>query len=243
MGGRPIPPEPRRRRGEGGRLLACALASAALGCAGGVSSLSGGGISDGTIAAGLKDALEVGTRNAVAIASRKGGYSDDPRLRIGLPDSLDKLAKGLRVVGFSDQLDELELAMNRAAEEAAGQAGPVFAEAIGRITFTDARAILEGGDSAATEYFERASRSELESRFAPIIGEKMGRVGVVQRYDQLLSRYRSLPFTQSPSLDIRRYVTDRALDGLFVVLAEQERLIRTDPAARTTALLKQVFGR
>ena len=239
MGGRPIPPEPRRRRGKGGRLLACALASAALGCA---SFLTGGEISDATIAAGLKDALEVGTRSAVAIASRKGGYSDDPRLRIGLPDSLDKPAKGLRVLGFSDQLDELELAMNRAAEEAAGQAAPVFAEAIARMTFTDARATLEGGDSAATEYFERATRSELESRFEPIIGEKMGRVGVVQRYDQLLSRYRSLPFTQSPSLDIRRYVTDRALDGLFVVLAEQERMIRTDPAARTTALLKQVFG-
>jgi uncharacterized protein DUF4197 len=235
-----MPPQPRRRRGEGGRLLACALASAALGCA---SSLAGGEISDATIAAGLKDALEVGTRSAVAIASRKGGYSDDPRLRIGLPDALDKLAKGLRVLGFSDQLEELELAMNRAAEEAAAQAAPVFAEAIARMTITDARAILEEGDSAATEYFERATRSELESRFAPIIGEKMGRVGVVQRYDQLLSRYRSLPFTQSPSLDIRRYVTDRALDGLFVLLAEQERLIRTDPAARTTALLKQVFGR
>jgi len=234
-----MPREPRRRRKEGGRLLACALATAALGCAGGPSSLG----SDGRIAAALKDALEVGTRNAVGITSRKGGYSDDPRLRIGLPDSLDKLAKGLRVVGFGDQLEELELAMNRAAEEAAGQATQVFGEAIAQMTFTDARAILDGGDSAATEYFERTTRSELESRFEPIIGEKLGRVGVVKRYDQLLERYRSLPFTQSPSLDIRRYVTDRALDGLFVVLAEQERMIRTDPAARTTALLRQVFGR
>ena len=228
------------RRGAGVRLLASALALTALGCAGG---FGAGGLSDETIAAGLKDALLVGARNAVGIASREGGYSDDPRLRIGLPGSLEKLEKGLRVVGFGDELDEFELAMNRAAEEAAGEATDVFANAIQQMTFSDARAILGGGDTAATEYFERTSRSELEKRFQPIVGERLGRIGAVKRYDELLARYRSLPFTQSPSLDIRRYVTDRALDGLFAVLADQERSIRTDPAARTTALLRQVFGR
>ena len=228
-------------RGSGGpRLLASALASLALGCAGGLASR---GLDDETIMAGLKHALLIGTQNAVAITSREGGYSDDPRLRIGLPKALDKVAKGLRAVGFDDELDEFELAMNRAAEEAAGQATDVFGSAIREMTISDARAILGGGDTAATEYFERTTRSELESRFLPIVGERMGRIGAVKRYDELLERYRALPFTQSPSLDIRRYVTRRALDGLFAVLADQERAIRTDPAARTTALLEQVFGR
>jgi len=237
-------------RREGGRALGlvAALAAASPGCAvggglGSLGGLAGGATSESTVVAGLKEALAVGTRNAVAITSREGGYLDDPSIRIGLPGALDKLAKGLRAVGFRSQVDALELAMNRAAEQAAGEAADVFVAAIRQMTFPDALAILDGGDTAATEYFERTTRPELEVRFEPIVSEKMGRVGVVQRYDALLRRYRSIPFTQSPSLDIRRYVTNRALDGLFTVLGEQERKIRTDPAARTTELLKQVFGR
>ena len=237
-----------RRRRERGLRLACALASVALGCAGGgglgsLGGLAGGAKSESTVVAGLKEALAVGTQNAVGITSREGGYLDNPLIRIGLPGGLDKLAKGLRAVGFGGQVDELELAMNRAAEQAAGEATDVFVGAIRQMTFSDALGILDGGDTAATEYFERTTRPELASRFEPIVAEKMGQVGVVQSYDALLARYRSIPFTQSPSLDIRSYVTDRALDGLFTVLGEQERKIRTDPAARTTALLKQVFGR
>jgi len=237
-----------RRKGERGLRLVCALATVALGCAGGgglgsFGGLAGGGTSESTIVAGLKEALAVGTQNAVGITSRPGGYLDNPLIRIGLPGALDKLAKGLRAVGYGGQVDELELAMNRAAEQAAGEATDVFVGAIRQMTFSDALAILDGGDTAATQYFERTTRPELKSRFEPIVSEKMGQVGVVKSYDELLGRYSSIPFTQSPSLDIRSYVTDRALDGLFTVLGEQERKIRTDPAARTTALLKQVFGR
>jgi hypothetical protein len=146
------------------------------------------------------------------------------------------------VVGFGAQVDELEVAMNRAAESAAGEAGEVFWQGIREMTFSDAMGILNGGDTAATEYFERTTRDTLRARFEPIVASKMNEVGLVRRYEELRARYAALPFTQEPSLDLRGYVTERALDGLFEVLGEEEREIRTDPAARVTPLLKEVFG-
>jgi hypothetical protein len=111
-----------------------------------------------------------------------------------------------------------------------------------QITFCDAQSILAGGGTAATDYFERTTRDELRKRFQPIVDQQMDSVGVVQEYDQLAERYEALPFTRSPDLDIRSYVTEKSLDGLFTVLGQQEQKIRADPAARTTSLLRQVFG-
>jgi hypothetical protein len=132
--------------------------------------------------------------------------------------------------------------MNRAAEEAAGEAADVFWTGIGQMTFEDVRAIWSGGDTAATQFFERTTRSELASRFEPIVGEKMSQVGLVQVYDDLIGRFTALPFTSAPDFDLQSYVTDEALDGLFTVLGEEEKKIRENPAARSTALLQKVFG-
>lgn len=201
-----------------------------------------GGLDETTIVAGLQDALRVGTRNAVQITGRENGFWGNPLIRIPIPDSLRTMATGLRAVGLGPQVDELELSMNRAAERASGEATDVFLGAIASMTFADARGILEGDDTAATEYFRRRTGDELRARFEPIVTEKMNQVGLARLYADLSARYAALPFTTAPALDLSSYVTQEALDGLFATLAEQEREIRRDPAARTTELLRRVFG-
>jgi hypothetical protein len=230
------------------RILLIAVLLAVLACAGGggvgelLSRAGGPGLGDDTIVAGLKEALQVGTSSAVSRTSKVDGYFGNSLIRIGLPDSLDTMAKGLRAIGFGAKVDELELAMNRAAESAAGEATDVFWGSIQQMSFADARAILSGGDTAATEYFDRTSRDELRGRFQPIVSEKMGQVGLARLYDDLVDRYTALPFTREPPLDMSGYVTEKSLDGLFTVLGEEERRIRANPAARTTELLRRVFG-
>jgi hypothetical protein len=229
-------------------LVWSAALVAALGCAGSpsldaVGDLlgSGGPTGESRIVAGLKQALEVGTERAVGQTSQQGGFLGNPSIRIGLPESLETMATGLRAVGFGGQVDELEVAMNRAAEQASTEATAVFWQAIRQMSFADARQILAGRDTAATEYFERTTRTPLGERFEPIVTERMRDVGLVQLYGDLVSRYAALPFTTKPALDLEGYVTDRALDGLFHVLGQEERRIREDPAARSTALLQEVF--
>jgi hypothetical protein len=231
-------------------LLGASMASAIwlFGCAGSPSLSSvgdllktGGVTGESRIVAGLKQALEVGTERAVGQTSRPDGFLENSSIRIGLPDSLDTMARGLRAVGMGAQLDELEVAMNRAAEEAAGEATPVFWDAIGQMSFSDARSILDGGPTAATDYFDETTREPLNARFGPIVAARMQDVGVVKQYQELADRYAALPFTQAPALKLEQYVTNGALDGLFHVLGQEERKIREDPAARSTALLKEVF--
>jgi hypothetical protein len=206
------------------------------------SSPAGAVSADGDIAKGLKEALRVGTGNAVRTTSAPGGFLDDPEIHIPLPGQLGSLSKALRGVGMSSQVDQLEVTMNRAAERAAGEAAPVFLDAIGRMSFDDARQILEGEDTAATQYFRRTTSDPLTTRFRPIVESSMKEVGLVQQYDALVGRFTSLPLAKAPSLDLAGYVTQKALDGLFLVVGEEERKIRADPAARTTDLLRQVFG-
>jgi hypothetical protein len=224
------------------------LASAWLGCAGGptledVEGLFGGAGASGQsrLVAGLKQALEVGTERTVSQTSRTGGFVGDPAIRIGLPDSLETMATGLRAIGLGAKIDELELAMNHAAEKASAEATDVFVQGIRQLTISDAQAILSGGDTAATEFFERTTREPLALRFEPIVAEQMQGVGLVEQYGALVDRYAALPFTKPPVLDFESYVTNGALDGLFHVLGNEERRIREDPAARSTALLKEVF--
>jgi hypothetical protein len=217
------------------KRLALALVSLALAC------VTPG--SESKDASGLKEALRIATERAVQSTSRTNGFLDDPRIRIGLPGALGTLASALRAVGMSAQVDELELAMNRAAERAAGEAAPVFVDAISQMTFQDAAGIVTGGDTAATDYFERTTSEPLRARFRPIAEQAMQNVGLAQHYDQLLRRYTAIPFAAKPKLDLPSYVTDRTLAGLFEVIGDEERKIRTNPAARTTELLRQVFGR
>jgi len=229
-------------------LASCAALAAVAGCAGSASLdaigdlLGPAGSRDGeTVVAGLKQALEVGTERAVGRTSQQNGFLGNHSIRIGLPDSLQKMATGLRAVGFGGQVDELEVAMNRAAEQASSEATEVFWQGIRQMSFADARGILAGGDTAATEYFERTTREPLRERFEPIVAERMQGVGLARLYGDLVARYAALPFTTEPTLNLEGYVTDGALDGLFKILGEEERRIREDPAARTTALLKEVF--
>jgi hypothetical protein len=229
-------------------LISCGVLVAIAGC-GGSASLGGVGDLLGSpglsgeekVVAGLKEALEIGTERAVGRTSQQDGFLRNPRIRIGLPDSLDTMAAGLRGMGLGGKIDELEVAMNRAAEQASAEATEVFWQGIRQMSFADARAILAGGDTAATEYFDRTTRKPLRERFEPIVAERMRSVGLVKLYTDLAARYAALPFTTKPNLNLERYVTDGALDGLFQVLGEEERRIREDPAARTTALLKEVF--
>lgn len=197
----------------------------------------------GSEIAGLKEALRLATQRAVQSTSQTGGFLDNAKIRIGLPGSLGKMASGLRAVGMGAQVDELEVSMNRAAEKAVGEATPVFVDAIQRMTFQDASAIVTGGDTAATDYFQKTTSDTLRTRFRPIVEQAMQKVGVAQQYEQLVGRYKTtVPFASAPKLDLNGYVTDRTLAGLFTVVGEQEKEIRTNPAARATDLLKQVFG-
>jgi hypothetical protein len=195
-------------------------------------------------AAGLKDALRIASERAVQQVSAPGGFLDDPNIRIPLPGGLDGMAEGLRALGLSAQVDELETAMNRAAERAAGEATPVLVDAVRQMSVQDAAGIVQGDDTAATQYFERTTSAPLRTRFAPIVAAAMKEVGVARLYETLAARYTSaVPFASAPKLDLNGYVTDRALAGLFLVIGEEERKIRRDHAARATDLLKQVFGR
>lgn len=229
-----------------------------LGCAGGTGmpeldrALEGVGRASGpsaldeaTVIAGLRDALRVGTERTVASTSRVDGFLANELIRIHTPESLSTMTRTLRAVGFGRQVDELDVAMNRAAEQAAGEATAVFWNGIQKMSIQDAWGILNGGDTAASDYFRRTTSDELRARFAPIVEQKMSAVGLVKIYDDLVARYEAIPlasFGGKPP-DLRAHVTDGALSGLFTVLGQEEAKIRHDPAARSTDLLKRVFGR
>jgi hypothetical protein len=200
-------------------------------------------LDEATVASGLRQALEVGTQRATAELSRPGGFSGDPDLRIPLPAELDRLAGSLRAVGLGPQVDALEESMNRAAEQAASEALPVFASAIGSMSISDAFAILEGPEDAATRYFEARTSEELRARFEPIAEAAMREVGLYTIYEPLVVSYRALPFTKPPVVDLESYVAGETLKALFGELAKEEARIRSDPAARSTDLLRRVFRR
>jgi hypothetical protein len=201
------------------------------------------GLSNETVVSGLKEALRIGSGNAVSLNGKVDGYFKNAAIKILMPEKLKPLEKGLRLAGQSRQVDEFVLSMNRAAEKAAPFAKDIFWGAIKRMTFSDATGILKGGDTAATDYFRGATTDELTTAFEPIVNESMESMGVTRQYKVLAARYNALPFVKSPAFDLDRYVVDKALDGLFYVLAEEERKIRRDPAARVTDLLKTVFGK
>jgi hypothetical protein len=199
-------------------------------------------LDEDTVVAGLKEALRVGTDNGVRTTSSVDGFLANALIRIAIPDEFDRVAGALRTAGFNRQVDEFEVAMNRAAELAAGEAKGVFWDAITSMSIADAFAILRGEDNAATQYFRSETEMKLERRFQPIVEKKMEEVGVYRIYGELTGYYERLPFVEQPVLDLNDYITGKALDGLFTVLAQEEKKIRDDPAARTTDLLRRVFG-
>jgi hypothetical protein len=191
------------------------------------------------IALGLKEALRVGAENTVTRTGRIDGFFRNEAIKILMPEKLRRVETGLRAVGYGPKVDEFILAMNRAAERAAASAKPIFWEAIQRITIDDARRILTGGDTAATEYFREHTEQGLATAFRPVVQQATDEVGVTRQYKELIQ---GLPFGNVQGLDIDEYVVSKSLDGLFLVLGEEEKKIRKDPAARITAILRDVFG-
>jgi hypothetical protein len=201
------------------------------------------GLSESKVASGLKEALQVGASKAVSLTGRTDGYFGNEAIKILMPSNLRPLEKGLRAVGFGPKIDDFILSMNRSAEAAAPSAKKIFEDAILSMSFEDARKILSGGDTAATDYFKGKTTEQLTAAFQPFVEKTMSENGVTKQYKALTDQYESIPFAKSQSFDINKYVVAKALDGLFYELAEQERQIRKDPAARTTSLLKEVFGK
>jgi hypothetical protein len=200
-------------------------------------------LSDDKIVAGLKEALQVGTENTVKLTGRADGFFKNEAIKILMPEKLQTLEKGLRVVGYGPQVDEFVLSMNRAAERAAPQAKEIFWNAIKAMSFDDARKILSGNETAATDYFKEKTTNQLSAAFKPIVDKSMNEVGVTRQYKDLVGRFQAIPFAKTESFDLDHYVTDKSLTGLFYVLGQEEKKIRTNPAARVTDLLKEVFGK
>ena len=199
-------------------------------------------LSDDKIIAGLKEALQVSTGKAVALTGKPDGFLKNQAIRILLPPKFQTIGKTMRMLGMGARVDELEVGMNRAAERATPQAKQIFLAALKKMSFDDARHILTGNDTAATDYFKRTSSADLAVAFAPIVHQSMQRVGVVQQYERVLN---SAPGGSAlvGEFDLNKYVLGKTLDGLFYMLGEEEKRIRKDPAAQTTALLKEVFGK
>ena len=202
----------------------------------------GSGLDESTIVKGLKEALATGTARAVKSVAKQDGYFNNESIKILLPERLRPAADLLRQFGFQPQVDEFVLGMNRAAEKAAPMATDYFVSAVKEMSFEDARKILKGSDTAATEYFRGKTGDKILTAFLPVVSSTMQEVGVVRSYTEMINK---VPFGAAAvgSLDLDQYVAGKAVDGLFVMLGEEEKKIRKDPAARGTKLLKKVFGR
>jgi len=198
---------------------------------------------ESTIISGLKEALSIGTDKAVKNVSQVDGYFGNQVIKILMPEKIQKVADILRKVGYQKQVDDFVLSMNRAAEKAAPQAASIFVDAIKGMTIEDAKKILNGGDTAATEFFKRKTHDKIYDAFKPIVSSSMNEVGVTRSYKEMMGKYESLPFMSKESVDLDHYVTNKAMDGLFYMVGQEEKKIRTDPAARVTDLLKTVFGK
>ena len=190
---------------------------------------------------GLKEALSVGTGNAVSILSMNDGYFGNELTKILMPEKIQKVADMLKNIGLGSQVDNFVLTMNRAAEKAAPQAKEFFMDAIREMTFDDAKKILNGSDTAATEYLNAKTRDKIYSAFKPSVTSSLDQVGATKAYKDMMQSFTSLPFMNAQSLDLDHYVTDQALKGLFLRVGEEEAKIRENPAARVTSLLEQVF--
>ena len=200
-------------------------------------------LSDAKIASGLREALRVGTQNAVNLTGKTDGYFLNQAIKILMPEKLHTLDQGLRAFGYGSQVDELVLSMNRAAEQSAPAAKQIFGNAIAAMSFEDARKILKGPETAATDYFKIKTTDQLTTAFRPTVERSMSKVGVTRQYQELLGLAKAIPFLKAESYDLNTYVVGKALDGLFHVVADEERKIRTNPTARVTDLLKEVFAK
>ncbi len=207
-----------------------------------VNSTLGNGLSNADITKGLKEALNVGTKNATGKASKLDGYYKNSLIKIPFPSEAKDMRSTLLKMGMKKQVDDFEKQLNRAAEDAATKAAPIFLAAITKMTINDGLTILRGKDDEATQYLKKSTSAELSKQFRPIIAASLKKVQITKYWNPLFTTYNKVPFVKkvNPSLD--DYVTQRAIEGLFKLVAQEETKIRKDPAARISDILKKVFG-
>lgn len=210
----------------------------------GGSEIAQSALSNSDVVSGLKEALANGVKSAINSLGTSGGFSNNSAVKIAIPDSLTAIATTARTLGQGQYVDSLESTMNQAAEKAVPEAADILSDAIRQMSVTDAMGILNGPDDAATQYFRKVSEASLIERFKPIVGQATDNSGVTASYKNLTSQASPLlgGAMDSSALDIDQYVTNKSLDGLFKYIAEEEKSIRSNPAARSTDLLKKVFG-
>ncbi|MDX2361014.1 MAG: DUF4197 domain-containing protein [Crocinitomicaceae bacterium] len=206
--------------------------------------VSGGasGLTEEEVGAGLKEALTKGIEAGVAQVSQPDGYFKDLAIKIFLPEEAKKVESALRDMGQGDLVDDAIESLNRAAEDAANGALEIFVDAIKNMSIQDAMSILNGEDNAATTFLERVTRDALVAKFKPIVKASLDKVGATKYWNTIFTTYNKIPFVQKINPDLDDFATNRAIDGLFVQIAKQEKDIRENPLARVTDLLKKVFG-
>lgn len=200
------------------------------------------GLSNEDIVAGLKEALAAASGKVVTQLGKTDGFNLDPAIHIPLPAQMDRIKSALEKVGMGQTFTDLELKLNRAAEQATPVAKDLFLQSIRNMSLSDAGGILRGGDTAATDYFRRTMSPELATKMQPIVQQALAQVGAVAVFDQVIQRYNSLPLVTKQNINLNDYVVQKAMDGTFLYMGKQETAIRKDPVARTTDLLKKVFG-
>lgn len=193
-------------------------------------------------ASGLKQALTEASAAAVAKLGVENGYLGNPKVKIPLPPSLQRVEGAMRVMGMRRQADELVVTMNRAAEAAAPEAKALLVEAVKKMTVQDAKQILTGGDTAATQYFRRTTEKQLTDRYLPIVKKATDRVGLAQQYNSIAGQGAALGLVKEDQATVERYVTAKALDGLYLMIGEQERAFRQNPLGASSDIVKKVFG-
>ncbi len=204
--------------------------------------VTGGGLSTADISAGLKEALTNGTNKGTATLSQVDGFFGNAAVKILLPPEAQKVESTLRSMGLGKQVDDAILSMNRAAEDACKSAAPIFVNAIKQMSFEDAANILRGSDTAATGYLRGKTTADLTTAFSPVIKQSLEKVDATKYWNTLITTYNKIPFQKKVNPDLAAYVTDKSLNGVFYQIALQEKSIRQDPAARTSDILKKVFG-
>lgn len=210
---------------------------------GGSTATESAGLSESEIGDGLKEALRVSANTVVGKLGQTDGFNADPNIRIPLPGALGKAHKALSKVGMGKYGDDLQLKLNRAAEAATPKAKALFLGAIKDMTLDDVMQIYKGPDDAATTYFKNKMSPGLAAEMKPVVDESLADVGAVQSYQSFIGKYQNLPLVSEVNTDISSYVVDKAMDGIFYYMAQEEAAIRANPAKRTTELLKKVFGK
>ncbi len=203
---------------------------------------AGVGVSEFEIASGLKEALENGVTNQVSTLGIKDGFFKNELVKILLPEELQKVDRALRDIGLSSLADEGLKVLNRAAEDAVGEAIPIFKNAILSMTFSDAKNILMGPQDAATQYLQHSTATSLRGKFSPIIQNSFQKVGADRIWNDVISTYNQIPFINKVNPNLTEYTTDQAMKGVFTMVAVEEQKIRTSIASRTSDLLRRVFG-